>query len=203
MFTFPELVIPDDPAGLVVLPHLTGQPAGPRLSYLAWLVHQAGFATALCDLSGGARLAEATASLRDHAGLSEVPLAYLAGGAAAAAALTAVASGDEVGALVLYGGRVDVPIAVLEHIRVPMLLIAPGNDGHALRTMRHALNHLRCHKRLDEIAGAHHLFEEPGALCRVALHARRWLRRHLRSGVPVPLGLVECRAPRDARQFHA
>lgn len=118
MFSFPEPVVPVDPAGLVVLPHFTGQPAGPCLSYLAWLVHQAGFPTALCDLSGGkgavsadhlaGRLASATGSLRDHAGLSRAPLAYLAAGTAAAAVLTAAAA-DSCAAqtVVCYGGRLD------------------------------------------------------------------------------------------------
>jgi putative phosphoribosyl transferase len=44
---------------------------------------------------------------------------------------------------------------------------------------RQAFAHLACEKRLELIAGATHLFEEPGALEQVAALAGDWLVQHL------------------------
>jgi hypothetical protein len=54
-----------------------------------------------------------------------------------------------------------------------------GNDPEALRLNRHALTALAGEARLEIVPGATHLFEEPGALERVALLARAWFLRHL------------------------
>jgi len=39
---------------------------------------------------------------------------------------------------------------------------------------------MRCERRLDVVAGATHLFEEPGALGQVSELAGEWFIRHLR-----------------------
>jgi hypothetical protein len=46
---------------------------------------------------------------------------------------------------------------------------------------RRAQQALRCVNELAVIPGASHLFEEPGALEKVADLAREWFRRHLRA----------------------
>jgi putative phosphoribosyl transferase len=41
---------------------------------------------------------------------------------------------------------------------------------------------MNCEKQLEIIAGAMHLFEEPGALDKVVKAARDWFLRHLKAG---------------------
>ncbi|MGW1228091.1 phosphoribosyltransferase, partial [Streptomyces sp. NPDC002530] len=59
-----------------------------------------------------------------------------------------------------------------------------GRRGSAPATAWRCLNrraqaHLRCENRLEVVPGATHLFEEPGALDRVAELARDWFTAHL------------------------
>jgi hypothetical protein len=54
---------------------------------------------------------------------------------------------------------------------------------------RRAADRLRCERRIEIVPGATHLFEEPGALERVAALAAGWFARHLAgagSGPPPP-----------------
>jgi hypothetical protein len=46
---------------------------------------------------------------------------------------------------------------------------------------RQAFSRLRCEKRFEIVAGATHLFEEPGALDEVARLAAGWFLEHLPS----------------------
>ena len=48
-----------------------------------------------------------------------------------------------------------------------------------------AFAQLRCEKRLVIVAGATHLFEEPGTLDEVARLAREWFERYLIAAPPV------------------
>jgi hypothetical protein len=59
------------------------------------------------------------------------------------------------------------------------LLIVGGHDPQVIELNRVALSRLRCGKRLVIVAGATHLFEEPGALEEVAQLARDWFGRFL------------------------
>lgn len=54
-----------------------------------------------------------------------------------------------------------------------------GADPAVLALNREAMARLSCDKRLEVIAGATHLFEEPGALERVSELAGEWFCRHL------------------------
>ena len=49
-----------------------------------------------------------------------------------------------------------------------------------LRLNRQARKWLEAETELETVPGASHLFEEPGALERVAALAREWFARHLR-----------------------
>jgi pimeloyl-ACP methyl ester carboxylesterase len=64
-------------------------------------------------------------------------------------------------------------------VAAPTLLIVGGNDFPVIQMNRDALALLTCPKELVIVPGATHLFEEPGALERVAELAVRWFRRHL------------------------
>jgi putative phosphoribosyl transferase len=58
------------------------------------------------------------------------------------------------------------------------LLIVGGEDGAVVELNRQALGALGGPKALEVIPGATHLFEEPGALERVAELATNWFVQH-------------------------
>jgi putative phosphoribosyl transferase len=88
---------------------------------------------------------------------------------------------ERVGAAVSRGGRPDLAGAQLANVLAPTLLIVGGLDHEVLELNRQALSQLAGEKQLEVVAGATHLFEEPGALEEVARLARAWFRRHLSS----------------------
>jgi putative phosphoribosyl transferase len=87
-----------------------------------------------------------------------------------------------VGAVVSRGGRPDLAVAHLASVRSPTLLIVGGSDREVLELNRMAAAELRCVREVAVVPGAGHLFEEPGALDRVADLAGAWFDRHLRGG---------------------
>jgi pimeloyl-ACP methyl ester carboxylesterase len=98
---------------------------------------------------------------------------------AAAALIAAAERPDRVRAVVSRGGRPDLAGDALRRVTAPTLLIVGGNDAEVLRLNRQALKTLPGEARLEVVPGATHLFEEPGALARVAALARDWFVRHL------------------------
>jgi pimeloyl-ACP methyl ester carboxylesterase len=64
-------------------------------------------------------------------------------------------------------------------VRAPTLLIVGGDDDAVLALNRDALRRLTCEARLEVVAGATHLFEEPGTLQAAAGLAGDWFTRHL------------------------
>jgi len=98
----------------------------------------------------------------------------------AAAALVAAASRPvTVAAIVSRGGRPDLAGKALDEVRAPTLLIVGGRDNTVLDLNRSALEDLGPGHELEIVAGATHLFEEPGALDEVAKLASDWFRFHL------------------------
>jgi putative phosphoribosyl transferase len=67
----------------------------------------------------------------------------------------------------------------LPKVTAPTLLIVGGHDETVLALNQAALERLRCSKRLEVVAEATHLFEEPGTLEAAARLARDWFARHL------------------------
>jgi pimeloyl-ACP methyl ester carboxylesterase len=82
--------------------------------------------------------------------------------------------------VVSRGGRPDLAGAALREVTAPTLLIVGGDDPVVVEVNRQAERLLRGEKRLEVIPGAGHLFEEPGALERVAELAADWFLGHLR-----------------------
>ena len=70
-------------------------------------------------------------------------------------------------------------------MRAPTLLIVGGLDHHVIALNRQAAQQLRCEHRLDIVAGAGHLFEEPGTLANAAGLAAAWFVDHFRR-MPTP-----------------
>jgi putative phosphoribosyl transferase len=64
-------------------------------------------------------------------------------------------------------------------VTAPTLLIVGGHDTEVIELNRQAAVRLPNAPQVEIVAGAGHLFEEPGALERVAALARDWFERHL------------------------
>jgi len=108
----------------------------------------------------------------------------------AAAALAAAARRPaEVAAVVSRGGRPDLAANALPEVHAPTLLIVGSADREVLALNRDAARLLRCPQRLEIVAGATHLFEEPGALEQVSTLAAAWFEAYLGgSGATEPAG---------------
>ncbi|MFD4034873.1 phosphoribosyltransferase family protein [Streptomyces sp. NPDC058637] len=194
-----DLVLPGNAGAVVVFAHGSGSSRhSPRNRSVATALNGAGLGTLLLDLLTpgeevhranvfdigllAGRLAGATHWLRGRAAL---PVGSFGASTGAAAALRAAAAPDSgVGAVVSRGGRPDLAGADLSGVRAPTLLIVGGDDTTVIDLNRQAQAALHCENRLDVIPGATHLFEEPGALERVAELAREWFTRHLLPGGP-------------------
>jgi putative phosphoribosyl transferase len=125
------------------------------------------------------RLEGAAGWLRADPDVRELPIAFFGASTGAAAALVAAAhlAGD-VAAVVSRGGRPDLAGEALAAVTAPTLLIVGGADRQVLELNRQAQARMRCETRLEIVPGATHLFEEPGALERVAELAAAWFADH-------------------------
>ena len=193
-----ELAVPDGAIGLVVFAHGSGSSRrSPRNLHVAHRLQADGLATLLFDLLTeheachrrnvfdipllAERLAEAIRYARTE--LPGFPVGLFGASTGAAAALVAAAEApDDVAAVVSRGGRPDLAGGALERVRAATLLIVGGADWGVIDLNRDAFELLTCKKRLEIVPGATHLFEEPGALDRVADLSARWFRSHFRVG---------------------
>jgi putative phosphoribosyl transferase len=195
------LSIPAAAGGIVLFAHGSGSSRhSPRNRFVARALHMGDLATLLLDLLTpgeeaidihtahlrfdigllAARLVGATDWLARQPDTGHLPVGYFGASTGGGAALAAAAERpDGVGAVVSRGGRPDLAGPTLPHVRAPTLLIVGGQDTTVIAMNRDALAQLRADKRLEIVAGATHLFEEPGALEQVAGLARDWFERHL------------------------
>jgi len=126
------------------------------------------------------RLASVTRWALGHGRARQLPLGYFGASTGAAAALLAAAELPEhVAAVVSRGGRPDLARGALERVRAPTLLIVGGEDEIVVGLNQEAFDSMSCEKELRVVAGATHLFEEPGALEQVAELAADWFAGHL------------------------
>jgi dienelactone hydrolase len=194
-----RLTIPEDARGLVLFAHGSGSSRlSPRNRFVAAALGHDGLATLLVDLLTpeedevdahtasfrfdihllAARLVGVTDWLARREEARHLKLGYFGSSTGAAAALFAAVE-RTVGAIVSRGGRPDLAGPALDAVRAPTLLVVGGADDRVLELNTRALERLRCEKRLDIVPGATHLFEEPGALERVARLAGDWFVRYL------------------------
>ncbi len=192
-----ELVLPANAQGLVVFAHGSGSSRlSPRNRHVAGRLHEQRLGTLLFDLLSEAEAAERAnvfdiALLSSRVGaaldwigtrsdLGHLRIGIFGASTGAAAALVAAALRERaVAAVVSRGGRPDLAGEYLASVRAATLLIVGGADHAVLRLNREAFAALRCEKRLDIVAHATHLFEEPGALEQVAALAASWFARYL------------------------
>jgi dienelactone hydrolase len=109
-------------------------------------------------------------------------LAYFGSSTGAAAALVAAAElGREIQAVVSHAGRPDFAGKALGRVSAPTLFIVGELAPAVLELNQGAFDHLTCEKQLSVVAGASHLFVEPGTLDRAASLATTWFHDHLKA----------------------
>jgi predicted alpha/beta-hydrolase family hydrolase len=204
-----HLTVPEGALGTVLFAHGSGSSrTSPRNVAVARTLNRAGLGTLLFDLLThpeaadrgnvfdipllATRLRGATAWLRDQQGFRDARVGYFGASTGGAAALWAAASPTaDVGAVVSRGGRPDLVGERLTMVRAPTLLIVGSRDHPVLELNREAATRLSCPNRVEVVPGATHLFEEPGALERVAQLATEWFTRHLGSAVEQRLAATD------------
>lgn len=196
-----DIRVPASAKGLIIFAHGSGSSRlSSRNRFVASVLHKAGLATLLLDLLTAAeekidartmqlrfdiqllatRLIQATQWSAEDSALGGLAPAYFGASTGAAAALIAAAGMPErIQAVVSRGGRPDLAGPALGRVKAATLLIVGGDDVPVIQLNEKALVQLRCEKKLEIVAGATHLFEEPGALEHVAMLARDWFARYL------------------------
>ncbi|MGZ6895837.1 MAG: alpha/beta family hydrolase [Acidimicrobiia bacterium] len=195
------LDVPSHARGVVVFVHGSGSSRhSSRNQAVAARLNQAGFATLLFDLLTSTEAADRrlvfdidhlTTRLEDtldwldtRPELARLPIGLFGASTGAAAAVRVAAEPtSSVATVISRGGRVDLAGGALGAIRCPVLLIVGGADQPTLELNEAAARRLHAPFRLEVVPGAGHLFEEPGALGRVAALSAAWCTRVLGSEV--------------------
>jgi putative phosphoribosyl transferase len=197
-----DLLVPEGAFGIVVFAHGSGSSRhSPRNRLVADSLRKRALATLLLDLLTleeervdlrtrqlrfdvrllAQRLVDTTSWLRNQEELRALRVGYFGASTGAAAALAAAAKEPEwIRAIVSRGGRPDLAGPALRSVQAPTLFLVGGNDHAVLELNRQAIRQIRAPSRLEIIEGATHLFEEPGALDRVAALAGEWFVSYLR-----------------------
>lgn len=164
-----------------------------RNNWVASELNQQGFATLLFDLLTvdedrvhrnrfniamlAERLLATTAWLLKSPYYKGEQIGYFGASTGAAAALMAAAQADRawpIYAIVSRGGRPDLAgKEFLNEVLIPTLLIVGGHDGEVIKLNEKAKMEL-ANSRLELVAGASHLFEEPQALEEVVKLSADW-----------------------------
>ncbi len=82
-------------------------------------------------------------------------------------------------AVVSRGGRPDLAKTEIPCVQCPTLLIIGSLDEYVIQLNKQAYALMKCKKKMEIIAGASHLFEEPGKLQEVAATASAWFKQYL------------------------
>lgn len=195
------LGVPDDAEALVIFAHGSGSSRhSPRNRHVAEMLREGGLGTLLMDLLTSQEekvdvhtreyrfdiplLAERTGDAvewaLDNPETGGLNIGLFGSSTGAAAAMIAGAEhAGAVDAVVSRGGRTDLAQAAQRSLKAPTLLIV-GERDHSIRKLNEeTLEQLPGEKALEIVPNAGHLFEEPGALDRVAELARDWFQDHL------------------------
>ncbi len=196
-----NLIIPQNAAALVLFAHGSGSSRhSPRNQFVARTLNDAGLGTLLFDLLTpdeeaidvhtrehrfnigllAERLVHATKWAKQQEQTRDLRIGYFGSSTGGGAALVAAAEIPvDVGAVVSRGGRPDLAGEALPKVQAPTLLIVGGNDDIVIDLNEMARDQMRCEVKLEISPGATHLFEEPGALEKVANLASDWFNAHL------------------------
>ena len=196
-----NLTIPKNSVALILFAHGSGSSRlSPRNQFVARTLNRAGLGTLLFDLLRpeeealdihtrehrfnisllAERLVHATNWARQQEETRDQRIGYFGSSTGGAAALVGAAElPQDVGAVVSRGGRPDLAGDALPRVQASTLLIVGGNDEVVIDLNEMARDQMRCEVKLEIIPGATHLFEEPGALEKVAKLASDWFSLHL------------------------
>ena len=196
-----DLSIFDQAKGLILFAHGSGSSRlSPRNQFVARTLNEAGLATLLFDLLTPAeesvdlytrkhrfdigllaeRLVHATRWTKEQKQTRDLAIGYFGSSTGGAAALVAAAElPNDVSAVVSRGGRPDLAGDALPKVKAPTLLIVGGEDHVVIDLNEQSHAQMRCECKIEIVAGATHLFEEPGALDKVAQLASDWFVRYL------------------------
>ncbi len=195
-----NLTIIDQASVLVLFVHGSGSSRhSPRNQFVACTLNEAGLATLLFDLLTpeeesvdlytrehrfdigllAERLACATKWAKEQKQTRDLSIGYFGSSTGGGAALVAAAElPNEVGAVVSRGGRPDLAGDALPKVKAPALLIVGGEDHVVIDLNEQARAQMKCECKIEIVPGATHLFEEPGALEKVAKLASDWFSLH-------------------------
>ncbi|HYA21325.1 MAG TPA: dienelactone hydrolase family protein [Burkholderiales bacterium] len=192
------LELPENPRGIVLFAHGSGSSRlSPRNNFVARELRAAKLGTLLIDLLTREedqtyetrfdislltdRLADAAQWLRGYPATKNFALGLFGASTGAAAALRVAADfPKQIAAVVSRGGRPDLTgNERLARVAAPTLLIVGGHDFGVIDLNQETYDKLKCEKELTIVPGATHLFEEPGALEKVASIAASWFAQHL------------------------
>ena len=196
-----NLIVPENAVALVLFAHGSGSSRhSPRNQFVARTLNHAGLGTLLFDLLTpgeeqidtytrehrfnigllAERLLYATRWARKQKETRDLRIGYFGSSTGGAAALvTAAELPQDVGAVVSRGGRPDLAGDALPKVQAPTLLIVGGNDDIVIELNEMARDQMKCEVKLEIVPGASHLFEEPGALEKVAKLASDWFVSHI------------------------
>lgn len=196
-----DLRLPEGAKAVVAFAHGSGSGRfSPRNRFVAEVLRRSGLATLLMDLLPEEEeaigrtisdlrfdirlLAERVRGcadwLKKDSRTRDLPAGYFGASTGAAAALVAAAQRPrDVFAVVSRGGRPDLAVDFLAHVKAPTLLIVGGEDKEVLELNREAARRMQAECRLEIVPGATHLFEERGALEEAARLAADWFSRQL------------------------
>ena len=195
-----SLTVPEAATVLVLFVHGSGSSRhSPRNQFVARQLNAAGLATLLFDLLTreeeavdlrtaqhrfdisllAERLVHAARWAMEEPATDQLRIGYFGSSTGGGAALVAAAElAHDTGAVVSRGGRPDLAGESLQRVQAPTLLIVGGEDDVVIGLNQRALTHMHCEAKLEIVPGATHLFEEPGALDRVANLAADWFVHH-------------------------
>src|SRR6266516_1625268 len=201
---FGNLNIPEGATALVLFAHGSGSSRhSPRNQFVARTLNDARLATLLFDLltqheeaidmrTGehrfnigllAERLVHATNWAKQQHETLDLRIGYFGSSTGGAAALVAAVDiPQDVDAIVSRGGRPELAGDALPKVQAPSLLIVGGNDDVVIELNEMARDQMHCEVKLEIVPGATHLFEEPGALEKVARLASDWFVSHIGPG---------------------
>ena len=196
-----DLCVPEGASAIILFVQGIGsRRRSSRNHRVARTLQRAGFATMLVDLLTGNEEAvdRKSGNLRFDIGLlSErlvavtnwlvsdprtrgLRIGYFGASTGVAAALVAAAvRPQDVDAVVSRGGRPDLAGPLLGLVRSPTLFIIGAQDLGVLEQNVEAAGEIGVESSVEMVPGASHLFDEPGALDRVAILAGAWFERYL------------------------
>ena len=196
-----NLCMPERAEGIILFAHGSGSSRhSPRNHAVAQDLNKRNFATLLIDLLTldeesidvetqhlrfdisllSKRIITITDWVTENPDTRPFQIGYFGASTGAGAALVAATERPSVvRAIVSRGGRPDLAGSALAHVVAPTLFIVGENDISVIELNRTAMAQLFCKNSLEIVSGASHLFEESGALDKVASLALEWFERHL------------------------